>query len=282
MSYYDDLNSVAKRMAELYKPIAESMKYLNTDAITTSSRALSQSMGTIATIQQSILNDSLLESLNSIRSVIASYSLMAEELSENIKKTLEGTRPTIEMINASMSLFKDNYADIMKVYYMLGYNVSSLAETAYEETENDDINDDFSSNEEIIDILQEQVDNPKGFQERFAEWSEKKKKKYYIIIGIIAFIWLHIFAPYFEDNIGKPAAAYVVSKVKELPEATGKVIEEIKKGFQVIITEDVPYYYKVTFLDENGEIREGYVAKKNIKLIEEIVLEEDVDDSQEE
>ena len=29
------------------------------------------------------------------------------------------------------------------------------------------------------------------------------------------------------------------------------------------------YYYKVTYTDKNGEVKEGYVAKRNLKIIEE-------------
>lgn len=34
------------------------------------------------------------------------------------------------------------------------------------------------------------------------------------------------------------------------------------------------YYYKVTFMNENGETKEGYVAKRNLKIIDE-KMEED-------
>lgn len=73
---------------------------------------------------------------------------------------------------------------------------------------------------------------------------------------------------YFQDTIGKPVATYTISKVKELPKKAGKIIGELKQEFQAIITEDVPYYYKVRYMDEDGNIKEGYVAKKNLQIIE--------------
>ena len=85
--------------------------------------------------------------------------------------------------------------------------------------------------------------------------------------------------PYFQETIGKPAVAYTVSKVREIPEVAGKIIDEIKENIEAIITEDIPYYYKVTYIDENGEVKEGYVSKKSIKVIEkeeeEVVSESD-------
>ena len=37
---------------------------------------------------------------------------------------------------------------------------------------------------------------------------------------------------------------------------------------KTIITENQNYYYKVSFIDKNGIEREGYVAKRNLKIIE--------------
>ena len=48
-----------------------------------------------------------------------------------------------------------------------------------------------------------------------------------------------------------------------------EIIYKLKDGIQAIITENTNYYYKVRFMDENGVEREGYVAKKNLRVIEE-------------
>ncbi len=97
--------------------------------------------------------------------------------------------------------------------------------------------------------MQEQIDDPKGFQEKNADWSEGKKKILYYS-GIIFFIWTYFFHPYFRETIGKPVVAYTISKVRELPKSAGKIIDALKKDFQTINTEDVPYYYEVTYTDE--------------------------------
>lgn len=61
----------------------------------------------------------------------------------------------------------------------------------------------------------------------------------------------------------------VVSCVKQAPEKGAEIIYKLKDGIQAIITENTNYYYKVRFTDENGVEREGYVAKKNLRVIEE-------------
>ena len=266
MSNYDDMTKIVNRMNALYEPLISSMKAIDMSAITAASRAWSESAASIVALQQPLMNESLMNAVNNMRSVMLSsfpVEAMNLSLSESMQSLLESIRPTIDMINANSAIFKNNYAEMLQGFYDLGYSVSTLAEQAYEEQE-EDTSDDFTSDDEIIEALQEQEADPIGFQEKVANWSEKKKKKYYIVIGIIVFIWTNFIAPYFQDNIGKPVVAYTISKVRDLPETAGKVIDELMEGIEAYITEDVPYYYKVTYTDENGEEKEGYVAKGSI------------------
>lgn len=271
MSYGYDAYNITKKINELYKPLNESLRNINMDAIKSASRALEQSASAIEVLQQTHVNESLRSVANNARRMMYSsvWDNVNIPITESLQSFVEEMQPVLEKINANTVVLMDNYSDIIKEFSEIGYNISLIAEQAYEQVESDTAKEDFATNEEIINMLQEQAEDPKGFQEKIAEWSDRKKKKYYIIVAIICFIWTNFFAPYFQDTIGKPVAAYTVSKVKELPKAAGKVIDEIEEGFRAIITEDVPYYYKVTYIDKNGEIKEGYVAKKNLMVIEE-------------
>ena len=75
--------------------------------------------------------------------------------------------------------------------------------------------------------------------------------------------------------------SYVVSNVKELPQKGAEVICQLKEDIEAVIIENTNYYYKVSFIDENGVQREGYVAKRNLKLIEETVAIKELDNSKE-
>lgn len=141
--------------------------------------------------------------------------------------------------------------------------------TVQEEIEDSlEADNDVLSEEEIKEAIDEQINNPKGFQERIKEWSDKKIVRYYIIWQLICFIYSNFFQPYFQQNIGVPVTAWVVSNVKELPQKGAEVVCQIKEGVEAVIIENTNYYYKVSFTDENGVKQEGYVAKKNLKLIE--------------
>lgn len=58
------------------------------------------------------------------------------------------------------------------------------------------------------------------------------------------------------------------SIVRELPEKGSEIICHLEQSIEAIIMENQNYYYKVSFTDENGIEREGYVAKRNLKIID--------------
>ena len=142
-----------------------------------------------------------------------------------------------------------------------------------------DFKNDSFTEAEVQEALTEQVANPKGFQARFAGWTEKKKVQFFIIWQLICFIYGNFFQPYFQEKVGIPVTAYVVSNVKELPEKGAKIIGQINENIEAIVIENTNYYYKVTFTDEHGETKEGYVAKRNLKIIEEKTEEDDTEET---
>ncbi len=141
--------------------------------------------------------------------------------------------------------------------------------------------DDVLSEEEVKEAIDEQINNPKGFQERIKEWSEKKIVRYYIIWTLICFLYSNFFQPYFQQNVGLSVMTWAVSNVQELPQKGAEVICQIKEGVEAVIIENTNYYYKVSFTDENGVKQEGYVAKRNLKLIQQNTEEEEENDEAE-
>ena len=100
------------------------------------------------------------------------------------------------------------------------------------------------------------------------------KIQFFIFWQFLSFIFGNFLVPFFEEFIGVPVTSYIVSNVKELPQKGADIICQLKEDIEAIIIEDTNYYYKVSFVDESGEKREGYVAKRNLKKIEEGIQEE--------
>lgn len=180
-------------------------------------------------------------------------------------------------------LRKFDFSSILVNHFVNSDFLKESIDTAYEiaqdkfseaEMEDNPLESCFSSAEELEEAVNKHINDQEGFQETFANWSEKKKRQYYIIYIIIYLLWTNFCQPYFQNNIGMPVTSYIVSNVKELPEKGAKVICQLKQNIEAIILENTSYYYKVSFIDEDGNTKEGYVAKKNLKILDE---EEDVE-----
>ena len=83
--------------------------------------------------------------------------------------------------------------------------------------------------------------------------------------------------PYLQENVGRPVMTFVVSNVKELPQTGAKIVAQLRQNIEATIVENTNYYYKVTFTDENGIQREGYVAKRNLKIVEQPEAEDEIE-----
>lgn len=134
----------------------------------------------------------------------------------------------------------------------------------------------FRNDTEIREALIEQANNPEGFQERFADWAEKKKRQFYIVIGVISFIWVYFFQDNFKQYVCQPIKEYVVAKIRELPNKDAGIIGELKDE-QAIVTGDEPYYYKIKITGEDGKEHEGFVSKRSVILIKDSDEESDME-----
>ena len=266
--------NIAIDLGELNKSFAAYSQFDNNEIIQNLRQAMEPyEMVKISSLSRDLLTDSLRSSVQELSKMV----MLSQKL--DVLESLKGITGAIDIISQKIEIEQLNqlqqidfsviFADIIPGTH----SVSDAVETAYAMLENEmeeeyEENDRFTE-KEIQEAFQEQITNPPKFQERVANWTEKKIKKYYIVFLLIAFLYSNFVQPYFQDNVGKPVMAYVVSNVKELPQKGAEVIGKMQKNIKAIITENTNYYYKVVFTDENGEIKEGYVAKRNLKFVEE-------------
>ena len=219
------------------------------------------------------LQNSMKKSTELITKAMRMYDQMdvfkaSNRVADSLNAISKSLNINIEQLRALQKL---DYSSIFTDIVTNAASLPDIVEEAYTliQDELDDENDVFTE-EEIQDALKEQMTNSKNFQVRISEWTEKKKMQFFIIWQLILFIYGNFFQPYFQENIGVPVTAYVVSNVKELPEKGAKIIGKIQKNVEAIITENTNYYYKVIYTDEKGEKREGYVAKRNLRVIDNV------------
>lgn len=279
MSALDDLFMFQQKIDRVINPIVQPMG----NPMIVANNMLGESLINIPAISISHTCQESWTGINRIMQNFVGFDYFGiMDIYKSAQTIIQSVQPNINLVNDNIPMFLQNYDIMISGLENMGFNLSELVQKTCDEIGEEDCTEDkFSSKEEIVETLQEQAEDPKAFQKRTDGWSETKKKIYSYIIASIIFLWTNFLQPYFQDTIGKPVTAYVISKVKEFPETAGKVIDELKKDMQAIITEDVPYYYRVIYTDEEGNVKEGYVAKKNIKVIEtEEAIEENAEDSE--
>lgn len=261
---------------------------LDTSALMNSSQQIVALNGIAESMYQPVGATKMLEAVVNATSTnlgFMDYSKQFAAISESILNAYEPIRINEDAIRAAMGITSaiPNYYELTTGLANLSKNLSSLATAIYEESEreeNVELETYFASNEELQEAIIEQNENPMGFQERVANWAESKKKKYFIAIFILMFVWNNFVQPYFQENIGVPVMAWTVAHVREFPEKASKFVADIKEDIEATIIENVPYYYKVTFVDENGEVKEGYVSKRSVKIVEPVIEKEEVEETE--
>ena len=190
------------------------------------------------------------------------------DIAEGMKSAMSGYAGMAEQLNYN-SVYQ-NIAGLLDSYGSIKDVVDSIYSSlppenyGYEGEEYD-----FTDEQELQEALEEESTDQDKFFQRIKNWAEEKKMKYNIYKFIMLFVVNVFLLPYLQENVGKPVMTKVVSCVKQAPEKGAEIICRLKDGIQAIITENTNYYYKVKFTDENGVEREGYVAKKNLRVIEE-------------
>ena len=210
-------------------------------------------------------------SLDIYAEIIAQRLIDYDNTIQNLYKRFENFELVSQRAYDAIARFNQRSVDIESLVNAWQINLLELLnKVTIEECECNELETEegFSCNEEIYEALEEQVNNPIGFQERFANWTEKKIKQFFLVWMILSFVWENFMQPYFQENIGKPVMARTVAHIKEIPEVAGNFIADLKENIEAIITENCPYYYKVVFVDENGETKEGYVSKRSVRVIE--------------
>lgn len=230
----------------------------------------SRSFGNLQNIVKSLMSTSVIDTTRSI---------------QNIQETMKAF--TDSAISEQMSQLRDiDYGKIFSETLEANGTFKDAVDAAYEslqeenKPETTELETDFVSEQELQDAINDHINNPIGFQERVANWAAEKCKKYFIAFQLWLVVWGIFVQPYLQENVGLPATTYITSNVKELPQKGAKIVAELKENIEATIIENTNYYYKVTFIDENGVQREGYVAKRNLKIIDKPGAEETTEEEQ--
>ncbi len=265
----DETKEHIKKMQNLSSAISNST-YI--ESITKTGQMLSNYAKALLDASPDInqINETLQHSLENIAKIMSSYNYtlafegmaqMAKELAETLSKM------QIEQLKIlSQTDFKQLYSHVN--YHNKSFD--DLIDLAYETTVTETKVSPLTK-EDLKATLNTAKENKirwKDINIQLSNHIDKFKKENYIFYIIIAIFIQCFFVPWFADEVGKPVMSKIACSVKELPEKGAEIICHLEQNIEAIITENQNYYYKVSFIDENGIEREGYVAKRNLKIID--------------
>ena len=215
-----------------------------------------------------LINPSLQSSLRDFSHTVAQFQssydmeIMRQSISE-MAKTLSNMQTEQLKALSQIDFRKFNFDFQSKEF-------DDLVDLDYEATI-EDTSDVTISKEELKETFIESQKNDsswKRFNIQLHDGMEKFKRAHFIFYIIMMFLMQHIFFAWFDETIGKHVIPKATSIVRELPEKGSEIICHLEQSIEAIIVENQNYYYKISFIDENGIEREGYVAKRNLKIIE--------------
>lgn len=215
-----------------------------------------------------VMNENLRQTLLKISPVFERYSydellkgfqFTVAEMAEKIGMAQFETFPNIDF----GKLFRDSF-------YQGKYDEAS--KMAFEYTESEVETEEDISQEELLEIFNEQMEDKIGWQEKLYNKSEEFKRKYFVFYKIficcLCFLIGEIMSFFAQWGI-----AYAFGNITSEPEKDSPVIYYFDQRTEVNIIGETDSYYFITYTDSDGNEVLGYSDKEDI----EIVPEEDAD-----
>lgn len=139
---------------------------------------------------------------------------------------------------------------------------------AFEYAESEVESEEDISQEELLEIFNEQMEDKIGWQEKLYNKSEEFKRKYYvfykIFIGCLTFILGQI-AIYFAQL----GIAYAFGNITSEPKEDSPVIYYFDRRTEVNIISETDNYYLIIYTDSEGNEVMGYSDKEDMEIVPE-------------
>lgn len=228
------------------------------------------SKGTFQAVQ--IMNENLRQVLLKIPPIFEQYN--NDELLKSFQFTVAEMSEKIGM--KEIELFQN--IDFRRVFKDALYHekYDEASNMAFEYAESEVESEEDISQEELLEIFNEQMEDKIGWQEKLYNKSEKFKRKYYVFykvfIGFLTFIFGQI-AIYFAQM----GIAYAFGRIISEPEKDSPVIYYFDQRTEVNIIGETDNYYFITYTGDDGSAITGYSDKKDM----EIVPKEDIEATEE-
>lgn len=209
-----------------------------------------------------ILNHDIQDSLKKLSSIFMQYNY--DDLLKGIHFTVSEMVEKIGM--EQIGLFQN--IDFGRLFRDSMYHekYDEASNMAFEYTESEVESEEDISQEELLEIFNEQMEDKIGWQEKLYNKSEEFKRKYYvfykIFIGFLIFILGQI-AIYFAQL----GIAYAFGNITSDPKEDSPVIYYFEQRTEVNIIGETDSYYFITYTDSEGNEVMGYSNKEDMEIV---------------
>lgn len=255
-----------------YEINTESLERLK-ENIERMSRILADSFDIQTTMQSfEVLNRVVKDSFAKLSPVFEQYNY--DDLLKGIRFTVSEMADKIGM--SQLEVFQNiDFGRVFRDSFYQG-KYDEASKMAFEYTESEVETEEDISQEELLEIFNEQMEDKIGWQEKLYNKSEEFKRKYFvfykIFIGCLCFIIGEIMSFFAQLGI-----AYAFGNITSEPEKDSPVIYYFDQRTEVNIIGETDNYYFITYTDDDGNEVTGYSEKEDIEIVP-----EDVDKIEEE
>lgn len=209
-----------------------------------------------------ILNQEVQESFSKLFSVLEQYNF--EEMFKDFRVSVNKMADALDMPQIK-TLRNINFNRLFKSsFYRAKYDEAGKMAFEYIE-ETVDVGEDITQ-EELLEIFNEQIEDKTGWQEKLYNKSEEFKRKYYvffsIFIGILFWILGHI-----GDELWDLGKAYITGEITSEPEQNAPLVYYIDQRTEINIIGEIGNYYFIIYTDDDGDGDIGYCEKKNVEFV---------------
>lgn len=191
---------------------------------------------------------------------ISVFDLIQESAIENVKTLIEVVSEVVESPDFNAEKFD-------KVASLIGESkekFKSVDELESYVDKNLDDRDRFTEDElEAFKPVQEKkVEN---LLSTILNWTNRHETLTSVMLFVVIYILL---SPMQADLVG-PVHTLSVSKIRKAANKKSENIFTIDKDKEVYVIGDEPYYYKIIYYDDKGDLKDGFIAKRNVKVLKE-------------
>ena len=267
MAEYDDSIRVNTNInvddIDIFKINKESMERLN-KSVEKLAQVMVDAIGKDTFQAMQVINENLRQTLLKISPIVERYNY--DELLKGFQFTVS---EMVDKIGVSQleAIQNIDFGRVFRDSFYQG-KYDEASKMAFEYTESEVETEEDISQEELLEIFNEQIEDKIGWQEKLYNKSEEFKRKYFvfykIFIGCLCFLFSEIMSFFAQLGI-----AYAFGNITSEPEKDSPVIYYFDQRTEVNIIGETDNYYFITYTDSEGNEVIGYSDKEDMEIVPE-------------